>query len=200
MDPWFIAEWTAVALNLGFTICIAWEKRIGWLMGLFASCIGVVLYVHKQAWAMSALNVFYLGMAVYGWWSWGRKKTESGISRRSVLFHAALVVACLFAVMAAAWAMERWVHGAYPHLDAFITVFSFAATWLMAHRLIENWLYWIVGDVVAVYFNHLIGYEAYALLNVCYVVLSTIGFLKWRRAMKDGPGRTATTRRRDGTG
>lgn len=184
MDPWFLAELTSVALNLGFTICIAWEKRIGWLMGFVASMISVALYVHKQAWAMSALNVFYLAMAVYGWWSWGRAGREEGIARRPLLFHAVLIPACLVVMVALAIAMDRWVHGAFPYLDAFITVFSFAATWMMAHRLIENWLYWIIGDLVAVYFNHLIGYDAYALLNVCYVVLSTIGFVKWRRAVQ----------------
>jgi nicotinamide mononucleotide transporter len=183
-DPWFLAELTAVALNLGFTICIAWEKRVGWLMGLCASVIGVVLYVHKQAWAMSALNVFYAGMGVYGWWSWGRKRSENAIARKPWMFHAALFPVCLCLAAALAWAMDRWVHGAYPHLDAFITVFSFAATWMMAHRLIENWIYWIVGDVVAVYFNHLIGYDAYALLNMGYVVLSAIGLWKWSRAMR----------------
>ena len=183
-DPWFLAELAGVALNLGFTICIAWERRIGWLLGFAASLISIALYVHKQAWAMSALNVFYAGMGLYGWWSWGREQGEKLITRRSVRFHALLLTSCLVVAAGLAWAMDRWVHGAYPHMDAFITVFSFTATWMMAHRLIENWLYWTIGDLVAVYFNHLLGYDAYALLNVAYVVLSMIGLWKWSRAMK----------------
>lgn len=183
-DPWFLAELSAVALNLGFTICIAWERRIGWLMGFVASTISVALYMHKAAWAMTALNIFYAGMGLYGWWSWGRKHDEQKITRRPLTFHIALIVACLVVAAGLSWAMDRWVHGTYPQMDAFITVFSFAATWMMAHRLIENWFYWTIGDVVAVYFNHLIGYDAYALLNIGYIILAIVGLFKWSRAMR----------------
>jgi nicotinamide mononucleotide transporter len=89
--------------------------------------------------------------------------------------------------MAAAWALATFLgtqlNGAYPGLDAFITAFSLAATWMMARKYLENWLYWVVGDAVAVYLNWRIGYDAYAVLNVIYIILSIAGLVKWMRGM-----------------
>lgn len=184
VDQWLAAEIIAVVLNIGFTICIAMEKRIGWLLGFVAACISVALYKHNAAWAMTGLNVFYAIMGLYGWWSWGRNKDGQRIQRRSLRFHLGIIAAGIGITAVLAWTLHRYVDGVYPHMDAFITVFSFAATWMMAHRLLENWIYWTVGDLVAVYFNHLLGLEWYALLNVFYIVLSVAGFWRWNRAYR----------------
>ena len=64
-----------------------------------------------------------------------------------------------------------------------ITVVSFAATWMMARKLLENWLYWVVGDAVSVYLNWKLGYDGYAILNVIYIILSLAGLVKWWRKM-----------------
>lgn len=183
VGPWLAAELTAVVLNLGFTVLIMIEKRAGWVLGFMASCISVVLYQHNRAWAMTTLNVFYAVMAVYGWWSWGGG-AEGRIQRKPLLFHALLLVAGLVMAGALGWSLDRWVHGAHPYLDAFITVFAFIATWMMARRLLENWIWWVIGDVVAVYFNHLLGLRWYALLNIAYIILSMAGLWRWSRAYR----------------
>jgi nicotinamide mononucleotide transporter len=46
---------------------------------------------------------------------------------------------------------------------------------------LENWLYWTIGDLVAVVYNHLIGYDGYALLNAVYIALAVVGFIRWRQ-------------------
>ena len=84
-----------------------------------------------------------------------------------------------------AWLLHDQLNGRYPQLDAYISVFSLAATWMMARKLLENWIYWLVGDAVAVYLNWRIGYDAYALLNIAYIGLSIAGFVRWSRAYRD---------------
>lgn len=183
-----LLEWTAVVLNIAFTIGIAYEKRWAWVPGFLASVIGVGLYFLQHTWALCVLNVYYVVMAVYGWWSWGRPGPELPIHRRSWPFHATLLVL----LMASTWTMSMLLRdqfqGNHPDLDAFITTFSLAATWMMTRKMIENWLYWVVGDVVAVYLNWRIGYDAYAILNVIYIILSIAGWVKWWRRMNAGSG------------
>lgn len=176
-------EWTAVVLNIGFTLCIAWEKRIGWALGFVAGCIGVGLYVLAHTWAMSALNGYYILMAVYGWWSWGRSTDNDGIRTQAWYFHAWLVPAGLVLSYAIAVLLAQYLDGNFPRLDAFVTVFSFIATWMMARKLIANWLYFILADSVAIYLNWRIGYMGYAALNAMYLVLSVVGFMKWRTTL-----------------
>ena len=87
-----LLEWTAVVLNVGFTLCIAYEKRIGWALGFAAGVIGVGLYALAQTWAMASLNVYYVVMAVYGGWSWGKGEKENGMRTQSDGVRAGLVV------------------------------------------------------------------------------------------------------------
>jgi len=177
-------EWAAVFLNIAFTIGIAYEKRWAWVPGFVASCIGVGLYFLQHTWALCVLNSYYVVMAVYGWWSWGRPGPELPIQRRPLYFHVTLLVLLMASTGALAWVLRDQFEGNHPEMDAFITMFSFAATWMMARKFLENWLYWVVGDAVAVYLNWKLGYDGYAVLNVIYIILSLAGLVKWWRKME----------------
>jgi len=178
-----LLEWTAVVLNVGFTLCIAYEKRIGWALGFAAGVIGVGLYALAQTWAMASLNVYYVVMAVYGWWSWGKGDTENGIRTQSYWVHAVLVPVGVLVSYAMSILLVQYLNGRFPQLDAFVTVFSFIATWMMARKLIANWVYFIVTDSVAIYLNWRIGYMGYTLLNAMYLVLSVVGLIKWSKLL-----------------
>ena len=73
--------------------------------------------------------------------------------------------------------------GRYLGMEAFIASFAMVATWLMSRKALENWIYWSIGDLVAVVYNHWIGYDGYALLNCVYIVLAVAGFLRWRKQL-----------------
>lgn len=180
LDPLLLPELAAVVLNVAFTLCIAWQKRIGWLLGFVAGCIGVGLYALAHTWAMTVLNGYYVVMAVYGWWSW-RRDGDERIHRQRWIFHAAVVPAGLVLAYALALVLGQYLDGRFPHLDAFVTVFSFIATWMMARKYITNWYYFIAADAVAIYLNWRIGYMGYAALNAIYLVLSVVGLLRWGR-------------------
>lgn len=180
-----ILEWVAVVLNVGFTLCIAYEKRVGWGLGFIAGVIGVLLYALANTWAMAVLNFYYVAMAVYGWWSWGPSTEQGGIHTHRWVFHAVLVPAGLLLSWTISVLLVEFLNGSYPQFDAFVTVFSFIATWMMARKYIANWVYFIVADSVAVYLNWRIGYQGYALLNGIYLVLSVVGLMKWSKALAE---------------
>jgi nicotinamide mononucleotide transporter len=177
-----VLEYSAVVLNIGFSILIAWEKRLGWLLGFVAAVITVLLYAVEDAWLMAALNVFYAGMGLYGWWTWGNAVKERRITTFPWRRQAVFMGLCAAGTLGLVWLMDAArIPGRYQGMEAFITASAMVATWLMSRKAVENWLYWIVGDITAVLYNHLIGYEGYALLNVVYIVLAVIGFIRWRR-------------------
>lgn len=187
-------EWSSAVMNLGFTAAIAYQKRWGWVLGLVASAAGVLLYGLKHTWALSVLNGYYMLMAVYGWWVWGRGTDEAVYHHRSRGFHAAVIASGLVLAALAAWGLGRYLDGHHPQADAFITVFSLAATWMMTRKVVENWLYFIVADSVAIWLNWRIGYPVYAVQYVIYVGLSVAGLMRWTRALRmqdAGPARDA---------
>jgi nicotinamide mononucleotide transporter len=175
-------EWSAVVLNIAFTLLIGWERRSGWALGFVASLFGIVLYAAQGAWLMAALNGFYATMAVYGWWSWGHDANASAITRFGPSRHALLLFTGVIGTLVLVFLMR---HLAPPAdllgMEAFITSFAMVATWMMGRKALEHWLYWMIGDSVAVVYNHLIGYDGYAMLNLIYMALAVVGFVRWRR-------------------
>ncbi|MCC6938292.1 MAG: nicotinamide mononucleotide transporter [Flavobacteriales bacterium] len=184
-DLAFLLEWSAVALNIGFTILIAIERRIGWLLGFVASVFGVLLYIAQDAWLMAALNAFYAGMGAYGWWSWGRASEDQRIITFGFRMHVLLVSIALVSTVVLFFLMEHFeVPGKYHGMESFITASAMVATWMMSKKALENWFYWTLGDLVAVLYNHWLGYEGYALLNGIYIALAVAGFISWSRKLK----------------
>lgn len=177
-------EAVSVVLNLGFTLAIAYGKRIGWVLGFVAAIIGVGLYALSRTWALSALNAYYIGMAVYGWWAWGRTDQEQPVQRAPLRLLAWLFPACLAGTVLLTWTLASVLNGTWPQVDAFITVFSFAATWMMARKYIDTWVWFFVADVVAVWLNWRIGYQLYAAQYLIYLVLSVLGLMRWYRTMR----------------
>jgi len=180
-----VLEWTSVLLNIGYAYLLGRQVRVGWLLGFVASAIGVVLYAVQDAWIMAGLNVFYAVMGLYGWWNWGRAEVVKGVvcySRQRHLMLLGLTLAGTALLVMGMHAIDQ--PGKLLGMEAFIASSAMVATWLMSRKVLENWLYWIVGDLVAVVYNHLIGYDGYALLNGVYIVLAVIGFVRWRREMR----------------
>ncbi len=177
-------EWSAVVLNIGFTVLIAYERRTGWILGFVAALVGVLLYGVQDAWLMAALNGFYAAMGAYGWWSWGRAAIDRGIVRYKWPKHLLMLGLGVVGTIALRAAM-RWlqVPGEHQGMEAFIASFAMVATWMMSDKALENWLYWTIGDTVAVVYNHWLGYDGYALLNLVYIVLAVVGFVRWRKLL-----------------
>ncbi len=183
-----VLEWSAVVLNIGFTILIAIERRFGWLLGFVAAVFGVVLYLAQDAWLMAALNGFYAAMGVYGWWRWGQDGNIQRIIRYGVRKNMLMLGIGVLSTLVLAWLMRVFeVPGKFQGMEAFIAAFAIVATWMMSQRALENWIFWTIGDVVAVVYNHWIGYDGYALLNVVYIGLAVAGYMRWRKQLNTSP-------------
>ena len=184
-----VLEYSAVILNIAFTILIGLERRTGWLFGFVAALIGMALYAVQDAWLMAALNGFYAVMGLYGWWNWGRAEHAKDIVLTPLWMHVLLVSIGILGTWVLVELMARMgIPGRYQWMEGFIASFAMVATWLMSRKALENWVYWTIGDLVAVGYNHMIGYDGYAILNAIYIALALVGFIRWRKQMLVSPG------------
>jgi nicotinamide mononucleotide transporter len=179
-----LVEWVAVALALAYVLFATRQSRWCWPAAGASSAIYLVLFARAGLPMQAALQVFYVVMAVYGWIAWRAshgQARELCVSAWPARWH----VAALALVVVATLANVRLVGGGpqslVPYADALVAWGSVVATWLMTRKVLENWLYWIVFDLVAaaLYFSQ--GFEATAGLFLLYVVLSARGYLEWRR-------------------
>jgi nicotinamide mononucleotide transporter len=76
---------------------------------------------------------------------------------------------------------DKYTAAAATYLDAFTTVFSVIATVLVTRKILENWLYWIVIDLVFVYLYSQQGGYGFAFLNVIFTIVAIIGFQNWKK-------------------
>ena len=181
MSAWELA---AVALGIAYLLLAMRESLWCWYAAFASTSIFLFLFWEVDLLMESALQVYYLAMAVYGWWHW-QQGSDSGdqlaISRWSLRRHALAITAVLGLSAASGLALQQLTGAALPYLDSFTTWSSVLTTWMVARKILENWLYWLVIDSISIYLY--IDRELYltALLFAVYVVIVIFGFRTWLR-------------------
>ena len=178
-------ELAAMLLALAYLVLAIRESRACWWAAFASSLLYVAVLFRAHLYMESVLNVFYAGMAVYGWWQWrgGRRGDGLRVSRWSLRNH----LGGLVAVLAASLVTSRWLAAntaaAWPLAESLVPWSSVFATFLVARKVYENWHWWLVIDSVAagLYFNRRL--YATMLLFMIYLVLIVIGMRQWRRSL-----------------
>jgi len=164
------------------------RNRLGWIAGGTSSAIYVYLSARAALPMQSALNVYYVLMAVYGWYTWTQMAAEGGrVQRWRVHVHLlALLVIVLVSLLSAQW-LARETHAAWPRLDSLTTWASLFATWLVARMQLDNWLYWIVIDAVLAFLFAAQGLLFTAGLFLLYTVIAVFGYRQWLQKYRQTP-------------
>lgn len=182
-----LLEAVAVVLAVVYLVLAIRQINWCWLAAFVSSVLSIFVFAGAQLYMQSVLQVFYAGMAVYGWWQWtrgggthdGRAQVHTWPLRRH------LRVLAVVTVLSAAFAWGlRFTAQAMPMLDSFVTVASMLTTWMVARKLLENWIYWFVIDAVSIYLYVSQGLMLYAGLFAVYLVLVVIGFRQWHADLR----------------
>ncbi len=178
-------EIVATLLGAAYVILAARRNRLCWAAGALSSALVGLLSLVRELPMQAALNVYYVGMAGYGFWNWTRMGAEGELPVGTLAprWHlmAAVVIVPLSWVTAEILARET--QAAWPLLDSLTTWFSLFATWLVARARIENWIYWIIIDGVLVYLYYMQGLPVIALQFAAFMGLALAGFIAWRRRL-----------------
>jgi nicotinamide mononucleotide transporter len=157
-----------------------------WPSAFLSSALTIVVMFRGRLYSEAALNVFYAAMAVYGWYQWrngGAKSDRQDLPIGVWPFatHAAAIGVSVALSGIIGWLLSRYTDAAYPFLDAFVTVSSVVTTYMVARKILENWLYWLVIDSLSLYLYWQREIYEYAALFALYLVLVVIGLVRWHR-------------------
>ncbi len=187
MSSW---ELGAALAGVAYILLAAKESQWCWLFAFISTVIYTVLFWEGQLPMQALLNFYYMGMAVYGYWLWrkhGTAEASLAISSwpwpKQTIF---MVIGTLISV-AVTYYLKTNDYSQQPGLDAAITVFSVMNTWLMAKKILQNWLFWVVIDAAAVVLYFKTGYYATMVLFVINTVLAAAGYLSWIKLYKKTP-------------
>jgi nicotinamide mononucleotide transporter len=177
-----------------FGLWSVWAAKKNSLAVFPTGLINTAIYVYLL-WKWNLLgdmliNAYYVGMSIYGWIIWSRKddqQNELAISRMQPkeYVHAMLLftAAALFVVLV------YLIFGKFTHwttyVDTFVTGLFFVGMWLMARRKIENWLFWIAGDLISIPLYFAKGYTFTSIQYLIFTSIAIYGFIEWKNILNN---------------
>ena len=183
-----ITEYTAVFFGVLYVVLAAKGDLYCWVAGIVSSALYIYINIYAHLYMDAILQTYYVLAGIYGWWLWRSTQTAdaatAGVSYYTLKQQMPLLVmgCALSPVLGFLFAK---IGNSYSYFDAGITVFSFIATWMTAKKILQNWLYWIVIDLVAatVYFAK--DLRATSALYVLFAIVALYGYREWQKNLED---------------
>jgi len=182
MSGW---EVLATVLGVAYLLLAINQNNWCWYAGFASTAILSWLFWNVSLVMESALNIYYLLIAVYGWWSWKHGNQQASqdlpIQRWSIKQHSLAAISILTLTLISGYLLTQNTSAALPYLDSFTTWGAVITTWMVTRKVLENWLYWQVFNSCAIVLYIDRGLYLVALLMALYLVLAVVGWFTWRR-------------------
>jgi len=157
-----------------------------WIAWIISSLMYLFVMLYAGLLMESALQIFYVGMGVYGWMQWDKRSAQDKLSIRrwNKKQHFYAIGSLLCIVVISGYLLSLNSNAVAPYIDSFTTWGAILATFMVAKKVLENWIYWFVIDFVSVFL--FLSRELYptAILFVIYLVIIIFGYRAWLKAMR----------------
>ena len=179
-----------VAVIFGFlSVWFSKQNKI-WVFptGMISTLIFVYLLFKWELLGDMMINAYYFVMSIYGWYIWTRKVDETHVTPISITTNKekitgiGIFLATLLFVFIVYKYFNKWTSWV-AYVDTFTTAIFFVGTWLMAKRKIENWIFWIVGNIVSVPLYFYKGLTFTSLQYFGFTVIAIFGYLAWKKSL-----------------
>ncbi len=177
----------ASALSIIYIYLASKNKAIAFLFG----AIGCAIWAYEDFININlkfdgVLQLFYVGIAVYGMYKWTKKNEGKELKIRTlpVAYHLLILVLGLGLSFILSNLSMNFFETNLPFLDATTTSFSIIATILLTLRYIDNWVYWLIIDPIYIYIYLKVEAPVFALMMVIYAVMAAVGLYNWNLIRK----------------
>ena len=164
-----------------------------WPVGILMSVFYVIIFFHGKFYADAAVYLYYIGANTYGLFQWtrSRKQTLEGnvIKQELAITHVpSMRILPLVAITVVLWMalygiLKTVTDSPVPLGDAFTTAVSIVAMWMLAQKYLEQWLLWIVVNIVSTILYFWKGLYPTGILFIVYVIVAVLGYFRWKKEM-----------------
>ena len=183
-------EWVAFATGAVSVYLSTRENVWSWPTAIVNVSLYFLLFYRTGLYSDMGLQLVYLTLSIYGWYEWlygGANRTELHVSRASPrLWLLSLAAGIAFWLLLSS-ITTRIQSAALPRLDAALTTISLVAQWMMTRKVAENWLLWILADLIYVPMFIYKGLCLTAGLYAIFLVLAVLGWVQWLRSWRERP-------------
>ena len=155
-----------------------------WPTGLIQVTLYIYIFYEVKLYSDLILQVVYVALQLYGWHHWlhgGQNRSALPLSRLESRQLSLWVILTIAGTGGWGWGMATYTDASVPYWDAFTTVASLVAQWLMTRKKVESWVFWIAVDIVAI---GVYAYKSLLLtsgLYMVFLIMATAGLLSWRK-------------------
>ena len=175
-------EVLAMIVSLCYVHFAAKQHIACWPFALCSTGLYTWLFWETNLFFQSLLNGWYLIMAVYGWFNWkNMEDDDKGVQNWSVKSNLIVTSVLLLVTVLSYQLISAFVEQKILFLDLAIAIFSAFVTYMLAQKVLENWLYWIVINSFTVWLCFQQGLILTAVLFILYVAYAIKGYVSWRR-------------------
>ncbi len=179
-------EWVAAISGLINVYLLTKETIWSWPFGVFNVVLYGFIFYHSKLYSDVILQTFFTILNIYGWYKWTTKTTENHVLKITrmngrQIWMTMLIIPIVFS----AWGyfIGNTTDAAYPYADSFILISSLIAQYLIAIKKIENWILWILVDLVAITVYFLKNLYVTSALYGVYMMLCVMGFVEWKKKL-----------------
>ena len=177
-------EILAVLLAILYLVLAVKQNILCWPAGILSSFLYLFIMYSAGLYMEASLQIFYIFMGIYGWSHWKSKQPEFIVNNWSTLNHFKAISLILLLSLISGYLLDRYTEAALPFLDALTTWGAIFATYMVAKKLIENWIYWFVIDSISIFLFISRDLNLTALLFTGYLVIIFFGYRSWSKARK----------------
>lgn len=203
MNPvfdWFFAQYNEIPTHLvvleiiavvfGFlSVWYAKEDNIlVYPTGIISTAIFVYILAIYSLLGDMMINAYYFSMSIYGWYIWTRKVDATHYTpitkatKKENIQSVYIFIATLIFVFAVYEFFEKWTSWT-AYVDTITTAIFFVGMWLMAKKKLENWIYWIIGDLISIPLYLYKGLVFTSFQYILFTIVAIYGYRAWKKSL-----------------
>jgi nicotinamide mononucleotide transporter len=159
------------------------QNVLVWFFGIVASLLYTWVFFYSRLYALMSLQAYYIAISIYGWVVWVRKKKQDDTAIRRLSFGETIRFFLILAMLSGAFFLflSRYTDSIVPFADAFITASCLVASYMLAHKYLEQWLVWLVVDVISIFLYFYQHLYSTVVFSIVLSVMAVVGFSQWKK-------------------
>ena len=179
-----ILESAAVLSSIIYVLLAAKQNIWCWIFAAISTILYIYICFSAQLFAETGLQFFYLFMAGYGYYNWNKSDHKKIVIQWKINNHIYLIICASSLAFLIGFLLKTYTEATMPIIDSFTTVFAIITTYMVAKKVLENWLYWIIIDSVSVYLYFNKDLYLTSLLFILYTIIAIFGYFSLIKKMK----------------
>jgi nicotinamide mononucleotide transporter len=179
-----LMEITAVVFAISYLLLAVKQDVRCWYAAIFSSFLYFFIMMSANLYMEAYLQIFYIIMAIYGWFQWNKISEDRSkfiVRTWSIKQHLIVISSIISLAYISGSLLNIYTEAALPFIDALTTWGAIIATYMVAKKLLENWIYWFVIDSISVLLFMSRGLYLTSVLFFVYLIIIYFGYKSWTK-------------------